>query len=405
MCLRFSDKIRKFSQRQQDDLADGILPLHFKISDVNGDGEKRPPLITMTIRGPVSRLDGFAAQIADFIVQQDRDELERGFTMSFDFPQKFANYLIGKRGESINKLRDEFDVDIQVNAGKVDLKGPQAKAEAAKLRILSMGKKWADEATHVLKIKPQYHRELIGAKGNQVNRLQERYNVRVQFPRSSPSIRDDESMVDGASEAGARGHRPNQAPDEVIVRGPRKGADEAREELLSLLQWTIDNGHSSVVSVAQNQLPSLIGQGGREMERVRESTGARIDVPGNREVADASGRVEIKIRGTKKQVDDATKLLEGRAKVFDNTVTRSITVDKKHHKMLIGTGGTCLATNIGAIADHVRRKSSKSRPSGWGFRRPPRTCPNGPLSQPRVEGVDHHYRGRQAARRQARCCD
>ena len=292
------------------------------------------------LRGPEGRLDPLAEKIRDFIESEKQDELERGFTMSFDFPQKHANYLIGKRGENINKLREEFDVDIQVNDGKVELKGPKAKAESAKSSILAMSKKLDDEATHVLKIKPQFHREMIGAKGSQVNRLQDRYNVRVQFPRTAHSTHEDD---EAASEAGTPRHsRSNQAPDEVIIRGPRKGADEARDELLNLLQWTIDNSHSSVISVAQSQLPSLIGQGGREMESLREATGAKIDVPGNREAADPSGRVELKIKGTKKQVDDAKKMLEEKVKVFDESIIKVIDVDKKYHKSLIGTGGMYL---------------------------------------------------------------
>ena len=326
---RFHDKVRKFVTREQQNLGPGMLPVQVMA------GAQQ-----VILRGPEDRLPSLAEKMLAFVEVEKQDELERGFTMNFDFPQKHANYLIGKRGDNINKLREEFDVDIQVKDGKVELKGPQKKAEAAKSRILAMSKKLDDEATHVLKIKPQYHREMIGAKGSQVNRLQERYNVRVQFPRSTQNERDDESVGDAASEAGgARYRRSNQAPDEVIVRGPKKGADEARDELLNLLQWTIDNSHSSVVSVAQTQLPSLIGQGGREMENIRDVTGARVDVPGNREAADSAGRVELKIRGTKKQVDDAKKLLEERAKVFDANVTKSIDVDRKYHKALIGAGG------------------------------------------------------------------
>lgn len=297
----------------------------------------------MTLRGPIDDINDFVQKVLSFVEAEKQDELERGYTLSFDFPQKYANFLIGKKGENINNLREEFDVDIQVNDGKVEVKGPKAKAEAAKSKIIALGKKLEDEATHVLKIKPQYHRDLIGAKGSQVNRLQERYNVRVQFPRSAPSTNhgDDQSVADSASEVGGNRHnRSSQAPDEVMIRGPRKGADEARDELLNLLQWTIDNSHGATVSVAQNQLPSLIGQGGREMESMRMATGAQIDVPGNRDLADPSGRIEIRLKGTKKQVEEAKKLLEERAKIFDDSITRSIDVDKKYHKALIGGGGT-----------------------------------------------------------------
>lgn len=296
----------------------------------------------MTLRGPIDDVDEFVQKILSFVEAEKQDELERGYITTFDFPQKYANFLIGKKGENINNLREEFDVDIQVNDGKVEVKGPKAKAEAAKTKIIALQKKLEDEATHVLKIKPQYHRDLIGAKGSQVNRLQERYNVRVQFPRSAPSMNhgDDQSVADSASEVGGnRNNRTNQAPDEVIIRGPRKGADEARDELLNLLQWTIDNSHVSTVSVAQTQLPSLIGQGGREMESMRMATGAQIDVPGNRDLADPSGRIEIRLKGTEKRVEEAKKLLEERAKIFDESITRSVNVDKKYHKALIGGGG------------------------------------------------------------------
>ncbi|KAI4107368.1 MAG: hypothetical protein L6R37_001729 [Teloschistes peruensis] len=294
----------------------------------------------MTLRGPADMAGDLAQKLMLFLEREKQDELERGHVISFDFPPKFANFLIGRKGENINKYREEFDVEIQINDGKVEIKGPVAKAEMAKAKIIALGKKLEDEATHVLKIKPQYHKELIGAKGAQVNRLQDRYNVRVQFPRTIASLNDENSVADGASEVGAsRNARSSQAPDEVIIRGPRKGADEARDELLNLLQWTIDNSHTSTVSVAQSQLPSLIGQGGREMENTRLATGAQIDVPGNRDSANANGRVQVQIRGTKKQVEEAKSLLEQKAKVFDNTVSRAIQVDKKYHKALIGGGG------------------------------------------------------------------
>ncbi|KAF2258122.1 hypothetical protein CC78DRAFT_144423 [Lojkania enalia] len=322
---KFHDKIRRYVDREQQTLPRGQIPSQLR-RQPSGFG----------IRGPSNAVDELSAKILAFIEQEEKDELERGYTTSFEFPQKFANFLIGRRGENIRKLREEFDVDIQVNGGKVELKGPQAKANACKAHIQALAKRLEDEATHVLKIKPQFHRDLIGAKGSQVNRLQDRYNVRINFPRSINANDDDAATEGGASQKNFR----LQAPDEVTVRGPRRGADEAREELLNLLQWTIDNSYTDSVSVAQSQIPSLIGTGGREMENLRLATGCQIDVPGAREVADPSGRAEIKLKGTKKQVEDAKKLIQERAKVFDDTVVETIDVDRKHHRSLIGGGGS-----------------------------------------------------------------
>jgi predicted PilT family ATPase len=287
------------------------------------------------MRGPTSAVESLAAKCKTFIEGEIEDEKERGFIMDFEFPQKFANHLIGKGGSNIRELRDKFDVDIQVQDGKVQLKGPKAKAEAAKAHISALGRQLADEATHILKIDPKFHRELIGAQGSQINRLQTRYKVLIFFPRTGKGSKDDESVADGASETGKA--RRQQAPDEVIIRGPKKGSDEARDELLSLLQYLKDNSFTATISVQQKQLPSLIGQGGAGMEQLRQSTGAKIDIPNGRDSSDAM--VDIQVKGTKAQVAAAKKILEEKKAVFDDTVVKTIEVDKKYHKTLIGAGG------------------------------------------------------------------
>ncbi|KAF1972700.1 hypothetical protein BU23DRAFT_507981 [Bimuria novae-zelandiae CBS 107.79] len=327
---KFHPKIQRFVEKEQQGLGQDQVPVQLLFGDRGPQARDN-----FGMRGPVSSLEDLHAKVLAFIEQEEKDELERGYTTSFDFPQKYANFLIGKGGENIRKLREEFDVDIQVNDGKVELKGPQAKANACKAHIESLARRLADEATHTLKIKPQYHRDLIGAKGSTVNRLQDRYSVRINFPRSN-SKNDDETAGEAASQRNLR----TQAPDEVIVRGPRKGADEARDELLSLLQYAVDNSHTDSVFVAQSQVPQLIGSGGREMENLRLETGCQIDVPGARDGADPSGRAEVKLKGTKKQVEAAKKLLQERAKVFDDTVVKTLDVDRKHHRSLIGGSGS-----------------------------------------------------------------
>lgn len=322
---KFHDKLRRYVEREQQGLGEDQFPIQLLF----GQGGRQP-----SIRGPSSAVDDFDSKIRAFLEQEAHDEAERGFTTSFDYPQKFANFLIGKRGENIMKLREEFDVEIQVKDGKVELKGPEKKCAAAKSRILSQLKKFEDETTHTLKIKPQFHRELIGGKGATVLRLQDRHNVRINFPRNAPPTDDN------ATEGSVKNFR-SQAPDEVIIKGPKKGADDCRSELLELLQYVTENSSEAFISVQQSQLPQLIGSQGREIEQLRLDTGCSIDTP--REGADAKGRVQIKLRGTKKQVEDAKKVLEARVKTFDDTITTEVNVDRKHHRNLIGSGGKLLS--------------------------------------------------------------
>ncbi|KAK5661973.1 hypothetical protein OQA88_10084 [Cercophora sp. LCS_1] len=326
--LKYHDKLKKFIKKEQDQEKRAADQIPVKVSSLG---------TTVNFRGPKTAVETLAAKCEAFLEQEKADEKERGFTMDFEFPQKFANHLIGKGGSNIRELREKFDVEIQVQDGKVELKGPKAKAEAAKAHILSLGRQLQDETTHILKIEPKYHRELIGAQGAQINRLQTRYKVLIFFPRTAKATKDDDS-AEATSDAGKP--RRQQAPDEVIVRGPKKGADEARDEILSLLQYLKDNSFTASVTVQQKQLPSLIGSGGAVLDQLRQSTGARVDIPSARDTAD--GLVEIQIKGTKTQVAAAKKILDEKKAVFDDTVTKTIEVDRKYHKTLIGAGGSNL---------------------------------------------------------------
>ena len=364
---RYRDKVRKFTTSQQQNLLPQQIPvqIRFEVIDTRNGGDSFCSQSSDSVaalhqqgilQGPTESVEHLAAKIKAFVEAEEHDEQERGHVTSFDFPQKHMSHLIGRKGDNVNKFRDEYDVDIQVKEGRVNIIGPKAKADRAKTKIIALGNQMENESTHVLKIDPRYHREIIGPRGSQVNHLQERYNVHVRFPRSTQPG-DDKFIADDASEvSGPKGGRKSsQEPDEVIIKGPSKGADAARSELLSLLQWTIDNSYSASVSVAQRQLPSLIGQGGQEMEAVRLTTGAHIDVPG-RDATDSRGRVQIQLKGTKKQVEEARKILEAKSKAFDATTTSTIDVDRKYHKALIGSGGSNIRSIVVAAGGSDDRR-------------------------------------------------
>ncbi|KAF7544898.1 hypothetical protein G7046_g9681 [Stylonectria norvegica] len=324
--LKFHEKLRRFIKKEQETRSADQIPV--RVSKLG---------TTITLRGPTSGVESLAAKATEFVEQETQDEKERGFTLDFEFPQKYANHLIGKGGSNIRELRDRFDVEIQVQDGKVELKGPKAKAEKARTYIQGLARTLADETSHTLRINPKYHRELIGSQGTQINRLQTRYKVLIFFPRSAKNASDDQSNADASSEAGKPARR-QQAPDEVIIRGPKKGADEARDEMFSLFKYLEEHSATATVAVQQKQVGSLIGQGGSALDELRQATGARIDVPADRDTQ----VVEIQIKGTASQVAKAKKALEEKRAVFDDTVIQTLDVDKKHHKSLIGTSGSTL---------------------------------------------------------------
>lgn len=122
--------------------------------------------------------------------------------------------------------------------GRLQITGRKENVEEAKKRILaqidrlvSSTKKLeisadfflaqADETSEILKIPAQYHSSLIGQSGKYAIRLEEKYSVKITFPRQS-------------SENGEGKTREQLKPDEVLVKGGKKGVAGAKSELLDV---------------------------------------------------------------------------------------------------------------------------------------------------------------------------
>ncbi|KAK5102713.1 hypothetical protein LTS08_003513 [Lithohypha guttulata] len=285
------------------------------------------------LRGPSpDEVEALRQQIENFLLELEQDEKERDYTTTFDFPENFKKNLIGKNGANIQTLREKHDVEIHTKEpGKVVIQGPQKKADACKAEIVRLGKQYEDEVSYTIKVDPKFHGELIGKSGENLTKLQNKVNreVRIDFPRANRG--GDTS--DNVSEAG--GSTQRQASDEIKIRGPRAKADKIRDELLSLTQYLQDNSHTATVSVHRDQVRSLIGRGGSELERLRGETGAQVDVPNKPE----GERVTITIKGSKAAVDKARQEIQSKAKAFDAITTQTIAVDRKYHRDLIGSKG------------------------------------------------------------------
>ena len=84
---KFHERLRRFIKKEQEGRSSDQIPV--RVTKVG---------TTVTLRGPKSAVDSLVTKCNAFVEQEKQDEKERGFTLSFDFPQKFANHLIGKGG-------------------------------------------------------------------------------------------------------------------------------------------------------------------------------------------------------------------------------------------------------------------------------------------------------------------
>lgn len=90
----------------------------------------------------------------------------------------------------------------------IKVTGRQRNAEETKKQILAQVEKMADETTEVLSIPRKHHPAIIGTQGKYIQRLQDKYGVRISM----------------AKEDAAK-------PDEVTIKGGKKGVSLARQEI------------------------------------------------------------------------------------------------------------------------------------------------------------------------------
>jgi polyribonucleotide nucleotidyltransferase len=284
------------------------------------------------IRGVKSEVDRVADEIANAVTASKEHEKASAYSTECNFPKEHVNKLIGKQGANLTKLREEFGVKIDVDEeGKVTVKGIKVNADAAKDRIEQQAKKVLDETTIRLKIPNEYHANLIGQSGKFVRRLEEKYDVRIRFPREQGYSNETNKDV------------PHHK-DEVVVRGPSKGAHRAKEELEDLYKWELEHNYTETIKVPTKALPRIIGRQGEYINEIKDNTDTKIDVQQDRQQQQEN--TDIVIVGTKSGVKSAVESIQTITKEIEETVTEEVSVDPKYHRWLIGPGGSVMREMI-----------------------------------------------------------
>lgn len=290
---------------------------------------------TVWIRGVKSEVDRVAKDIAEVVEESKNYEVLSSYTTEVKFPREYVNRLVGRQFSNLAKLREEFGVKIVVDnepaeTNTVTITGIKKNAEEAKNRIMKIGKELSDVVTLRLDIPNDHHATLIGQGGKFVKRLEEKYKVRIRFPRGN--------------EGNDGGDRP-QHKDQVVVKGPSRGAKNTEEELMELLKWEIDNNYTEIIKVPSKSLSRIVGRGGEYINEIKNNTETRIDIP-DFEIIKDKDEAEITVVGTKTGVKAAVDSIKAIAKESEDIVTEEVTVDPKYHRWLIGPGGSVMKEMI-----------------------------------------------------------
>lgn len=288
----------------------------------------------ITIKGIKSQVDIVKKEIESVIA--DAVQYKDGYKETIEVPSTVLPRLIGKNGANLNELRQEFGVKIDATDDKeskeksekatIEIIGVKRNVEAAKLKISSLSKKWADETVERLKIDSKFHKRMIGPKGVYINRLQEKYNVRIRFPSEN--------------ELAANFNDSPKHKDEVTVKGPSKGVAKAVGELNELLQFEKENGFTQIVKIPGKSIARVIGKAGETIKDISDGTGVEYRFNRDTEKEKEQGYAEVELTGSKSALKEAISKIEEIIEEVENHVTMELNVPRKYHRELIGQGGS-----------------------------------------------------------------
>lgn len=277
---------------------------------------------------------GVVSKLINSVISEG-DEFDNKYGTSAEVPSSVLSRLIGKNGSFMNSLKDEFGIKIDVHENdnqaekdKVEIKllGYKRNVEAGKLKIISLSKKWADETLARLKIENQYHRRMIGPNGVYVNRLQEKYGVRIRFP--------------SAMEFNSNSTDSPRNKDEVTIRGASKNVRKAEEELNDLFKYEKENGYQENLTIPVKAIPRVVGKGGQTINDIADDTGIEYKLPRDDAKEAETGVVELVLTGSKTGLKSAISKINEIVEEAENFVSITLPVESKYCADLVGQGGS-----------------------------------------------------------------
>uniref|UniRef100_A0A914XKF7 K Homology domain-containing protein n=1 Tax=Plectus sambesii TaxID=2011161 RepID=A0A914XKF7_9BILA len=251
-----------------------------------------------------------------------------------DVPAKWHKHFVARGANVLREIQDQNGgVSISFprqNAQdtKVSIKGSKDCVEGAKQRIAEIVADLEAQITIKADIPAEYHRTLLGNRGQKVQDICAKYNVQIKFP-------DRETREAGGNHEEASGDGPSVL-NTVSISGRLENCESARTALQACIPIT------EVAEVPFEFHGNLIGRSGETVRALMQNYDVSISIP----PADQQLN-EIKISGQAESVKDAIAEIGRRVDEFKlgakdrelRMFQLTVQVPPEYHQRLIGPRG------------------------------------------------------------------
>ena len=160
-------------------------------------------------------------------------------------------------------------------------------------------------------------------------------------------------------------------PDEVLIKGGKKGVAAAKADLLEVCRFLccddtsrhliilvkafeIEKEANNIIkfNVPTRSVARILGRGGNSINDIKDATGAQIDIDKS---SDDSNHTQITARGTKEAIAAAKAAILAISNQVPEETTTTVMIENKYHRTLIGAGGQ-------GLKDLIARAGGPSEP-------------------------------------------
>merc|ERR1719192_2506378 len=217
-----------------------------KLQNLMGDLQKQVH-IEFLDAGDVIKIEGpptDADKAREILEEQAKELMTKMDFTEINVDAKYHKHIIGKGGSTVNKLKQETEVMINIPdsdkapSNVIRIEGNKDGVKKAKEELEALVAKMQNEREKDLIIEARFHRELIGAKGGNIQKIRDDFAaVQISFP-----------------DLGSKS-------DIVKLRGPKDDVEKCSRTLNKMYKDLLENNYQAKVPIFKQFHKFIIGKG------------------------------------------------------------------------------------------------------------------------------------------------
>merc|ERR1719211_928637 len=291
-----------------------------KLQNLMGDLQSKVH-IEFLDAGDVIKIEGpptDADKSREILEEQAKELMTKMDFTEINVDAKYHKHIIGKGGSTVNKLKQETEVMINIpdsdktpSSNVIRIEGNKEGVRKAKEELESLVAKMQNEREKDLIIEARFHRQLIGPKGENIQKIRDDFAaVQISFP-----------------DLGSKS-------DIVKLRGPKDDVEKCGKQLTKMYKDLLENNYQVKVPIFKQFHKFIIGKSGATIKDIRKDTNTKIDLPESGSDSDV-----ITITGKKENVEQAQAKITSIQSEMANVVSVDLIIPAKIHNTMIGAGG------------------------------------------------------------------